>query len=132
MKNVITVLLSIFSFSSFSLDGYKLDMSVLLNGEIVSRPKLTIEQGKKGTLIQESALSKRTTHISIVATEGEALENEGILLKLEIAHKEGKSKKIVARPRILVFEGTEAQFITANNDGSKSLTLNVTATRVEL
>jgi hypothetical protein len=132
MKKHFALLLSILSFSAFSSEGYKLDMNVLLDGKVISRPNVIVEKGKKTTLTQEDSKSKVMTEISIVATEGVIQGNKGILLNLEIAHKEGEARKVIARPQALVSEGKEALFETANNDGTNKMELKVTATRTTL
>jgi hypothetical protein len=132
MKKYLALFLSILSFSAFSSEGYKLDMNVLLDGKVVSRPKIIVEKGKKAILTQEDSKSKMMTEISIVVTEGEVQGSKGILLNLEIMHKEGEARKVIARPQVLISEGKEALFETANNDGTNKMELKVIATRTNL
>ncbi len=132
MKLVLSILLSFFSISAFAVNGYKLKMNVLLNGKIVSSPEVVVEQGKKATLTQEDSKTNLKTNISILAKEGEIQGNKGILLDLEIAHLVGKNKKIVTTPQLLVSEGKEALFETANINGSEKFELKVIATKVKL
>jgi len=132
MKKYLASLLLILSLPVFSSGGYKLDMNLFLDGKVVSKSKMIVQEGKKAIITQEGANSKAMTKISIIATEGEIQGNKGILLNLEVVHEVGETRKIVARPQVLVSEGKEALFETTDNNGASKMELKVIAKRMTL
>lgn len=132
MKKALSVLLTFASISTFATNGYKLSMNILLDGKVVSSPKVVVKSGKKAMLRQKNSKTNLTTEISILASEGEIEGNKGIFLDLSVAHLIGKDRKIVSKPKRLVSEGKEALFETSNSNGSEKFELKVIANRVTL
>ncbi len=130
MKLFLSLLIMIVALPSFAAEGYKLKMSVLLDGKVVSSPIVMVQKGKKATVTQENSDSKVKTEISIVANEGEIQGNKGILLDMELANILGDDRKIVSKPQVLVSEGKEALFETFN--GKEKLELKVIATKINI
>lgn len=132
MNKFLVLCLSILSLSAFSSEGYKLDMNIMFDGKVVSKPQIIVQKGKKTTLTQEDSATKVMTEVSIVATEGEAQGNKGILLNFDIVHTDGEAKNIKVSHKVLVREGKEALFGTSNINGDNKMKLKFTATRVTL
>ena len=110
-----------------STPGYDLKLELSLDGKVVASPRIVVQEGKVGTLTQESGDNK--IFFEIVASEGEIQGNRGILLKLKIGliNNDG-SRTIISQPQILAKPGEEAH-ITVGQDDKEEMTLKVIATR---
>mgnify|MGYP006921650235 CR=1 FL=1 len=132
MKVLTTITALLLSTTVFASNkGYKLDMELSINGKTVSKPKLIVEAGKIGTIIQENDNEKN--YFEVIANEGEIQGNKGILMKFKVGHiqKDG-SKKIVSHPTILTKAGEEATITVGKEAKKQEMTLKVIATRKPL
>jgi len=125
-----SLILFIFSFSTFAVQSYKLDMNLLIDNKSVSKPKIIVQEGEKGTITQNDSATNTTTEISVVASQGEMQGRKGILLKMEVGYNKNNVQKIVSRPQILVSEGQEALVEVVGNEGNKKMSLKIIATPV--
>jgi len=130
MKVLMSLILFIFSFSTFAVQSYKLDMNLLIDNKSVSKPKIIVQEGEKGTITQNDSATNTTTEISVVASQGEMQGRKGILLKMEVGYNKNNVQKIVSRPQILVSEGQEALVEVVGNEGNKKMSLKIIATPV--
>lgn len=124
------LILFIFSFSTFAVQGYLLDMNLLLDNKSVSKPKMIVQEGKKATITQNDSATNIITEISIVALRGEIQGRKGILLKMEVGYHKNNMQKIVSRPQILVSEGKEALVEIVGDKGNQQMSLKIIATSV--
>jgi len=130
MKVLMLLILFIFSFSTFAVQGYLLDMNLLLDNKSVSKPKMIVQEGKKATITQNDSATNIITEISIVALRGEIQGRKGILLKMEVGYHKNNMQKIVSRPQILVSEGKEALVEIVGDKGNQQMSLKIIATSV--
>ena len=108
MKIILMLLALLFSTSVLAATNvYVLDIELSIKGEKISTSKLTVEEGKLGSITSET--EKGTTSVEVVATEGEMMGEKGILLKFdfEITQNDGSLKKRLS-PNLLVKNGQEA------------------------
>lgn len=85
-------------------------------------------EGETGSITHEGFIEK--TSIEVVATEGSAKDQKGILMNLVVSYnsKDGK-KTVVAKPQVLVRENELAKITIG---GEKELTLTILAKRKTL
>ena len=105
-------------------------MNLLIDNKSVSKPKIIVQEGEKGTITQNDSATNTTTEISVVASQGEMQGRKGILLKMEVGYNKNNVQKIVSRPQILVSEGQEALVEVVGNEGNKKMSLKIIATPV--
>jgi len=129
MKVLFLFCILIFATSAYaSPKNHTLDMELSVDGAGPFFPKLTIQEGKKGTVEYKTGSKKR--FLEVVPTEGEMNGHKGILMKFEIGKilKDG-SRKILSKPTLLAMEG-EKSSIEVGDVGEKELvSLKVVATR---
>ena len=106
-------------------------MELSLNGAKASSPRIVVEEGKMGTITQETNGQK--SYFEVVATESEIQGNKGILLKFKVGYiKKDGTRTIVSKPTILTKAGEEASISVGNENGKEELHLKVVANRKTL
>ena len=130
MKVLMSLILFIFSFSTFAVQKYKLDMNLLLDNKSISTYEVIVVENRRGVFSKSDSATNSITEVSVIASQGEMQGRKGILLKIEVGHNKNNVRKIVSRPQILVSEGQEALVEVVGDEGNKKMSLKIIATPV--
>lgn len=124
------IIICFLSFSNYAANGYKLNLNVLFAGQKASTLKMIVKEGQKALITKEDG--NTTIEVFVIAKEGEIQGHKGVLLDLEISHKIGDERTIVAKPQVLVLDGKEAVFETGDNESGNLMSLKIKAHKISL
>lgn len=107
---------------------YDVNFDLSLNGKKVASPRMTMMEGEKSMVSQES--EDTTTFVEATATEGTLNGNKGILLKLVIGHmSEDGEREILSNAQVLVNNGEPTQVFVGDEGDKEKLSVAITAKR---
>ncbi|OFZ25207.1 MAG: hypothetical protein A2381_12260 [Bdellovibrionales bacterium RIFOXYB1_FULL_37_110] len=130
MKVLMALILFIFSFSTFAVQKYKLDINLLSENKSISTYEIIVVENGKGVFSKSDPATNSTTEVAIIVTQGEMDGKKGILLNMDVVYKKSTVRKISSHIQTLVSAGKEALVDIADNEGKKQMSLKIIATSV--
>ncbi len=117
---------------AWAAKGYDLKMELTMNGKHMSSPRVLVRAGEKAMIEEEG--KNGGSFIEVIATEGEAKGNAGIMMSITVGTIDKKgARTIISRPKILAVENSEARITVGENEnGNEQISLSVTPKRIEL
>lgn len=130
MKLLGLALIMVSSSAFAAITGYDLKMDLSINGKHISSPRLIVNTGEMGTIIQKTDTEE--TFIQVVATESDVQNHKDIMMKFTVGYIGNNGERtIVSKPEILAKEN-EAALITVREKTETELSLSVVAKRKHL
>jgi ribosomal protein S4 len=124
---VLGFVLTIIAGSAFAENGYDLKINLSLNGKHVASPRIIVKAGEKATITQRGY--SQESFIEVVATENEAKNVPGILMKFSVGYiQKNGERTIISQPQILTNENSLST-MTVGKIGEEQLSLIVQAER---
>ena len=122
------IMILLFTLTTFAKDGYKLDMNIMLNNKLISKPKIITAKDSIATVTIEDSEFESIRTIKITPTEMIHDNIKGIMLSLEI---QDETQQVISRPKVLIKEGGIAS-IEVEDDYNEKMAIKVMATKTQL
>lgn len=106
----------------------KMTIALSLNGKIVSKPQIITHLNSMASISQKSDSSARELLIEVLPSLQNANNQEAILMKFKVGHKEHGQIKWFSSPQILAKNNQEAEITVQSNnpnDEYKDISLKV-------
>ena len=127
MKFLLTAFLFLFTATGFTADkeAITLDMSLSIDGKLISKPRVVSISGKTASI---TSASDDEDGVFIEVTPTLQNKNE-VFMKFIVAKLEKGKKTILSKPQMISILGKQAEITQELTNGShKSMSLVVTAT----
>ncbi|MCB0378365.1 MAG: hypothetical protein KDD33_07725 [Bdellovibrionales bacterium] len=130
----IALFLSSFLFASSvfaRVPAYEIDISLLVDGKVVSRPMIKTVADEHASVTIENEDSK--TSISLKATDEKVTKGNAIKMELNVKYKEkGEKRSFRFNPTIITMSGEPSTVSIAGENGAPALELQVIAKKIKL
>jgi len=101
---------------------YDLTMDLSQNGQLISSPRLVINDGEQGIISVKD--QKYNNTIEVTATDTKS--SKGIMLDIVVSKTSASGKKIIiSKPQVEVKLDTPAQFSVLNNENNEQINFSM-------
>lgn len=130
MKNLFAIIILFLAGTAWAAPRqYEIDMELMVDGKVVSTPKIITMEGTKASI--ESAGAEGGTFVEVTPSEKTIKGVDGILMEMKVGFVDDTGfRRVLAQPRILAKDGAKAQIILDDKKKNQEVTLKATAKRV--
>ncbi|MBL7557715.1 MAG: hypothetical protein JNM24_17935 [Bdellovibrionaceae bacterium] len=110
------------------VQSVKMTMALSLNGKILSRPEIITQLNSLASISQKSDSSPKELLIEVLPSLQKTNNQESILMKFKVGHKENGQIKWFSSPQILAKNNQEAEITVHSNNSNdeyKNISLKV-------
>ncbi len=108
---------------------YRIETQILVDGQLVSSPKVITNGDKATEISQISENPHKELRMKIIASDLTSDKvKDGILIKFDVEYVSG-SKVVKASPQVLAKAGSEATIEIGNPESHQNLKMKIVATR---
>lgn len=132
MGKLLIAIFCLYSFSaSASEKAFDLKLDLSIDGNAVSSPRMTVREGEKGTITQESNGQKRFVEV-VAREEKTSAGKQAVHMTFAVGkiEKDG-TRSVLSRPQVLSLMNEKAQ-IAVGEKGKPTFSLTVVANKTTL
>lgn len=129
---LITVILVVSQMTFAAVNMFDLEMSLTVDGKLISSPHITVQEGKPGLITQEANGEK--SFIEVTATEKKSAHGQNVVyMSFVVGNFDNNGQRtVISKPQISAAYDQKAQITVRGSQKPEALSLTVIAKKPKL